>query len=64
MGLGCNAAERGMGVSAIVSSEFEPGVGDGSSTWATKGILCGNGDMSIISTQPGDEEGGRGGVVT
>jgi hypothetical protein len=30
--------------------------------WAEKGTLCGSGDMSIMSTQPG-EDAGRGGVV-
>lgn len=54
-------AGRGMGLSVIISSE--PGVGDGSSTWAMNGTLWGNGDMSIISTHPG-EDAGRGGVVT
>ncbi len=58
---GWSEDERGTGDSIIVSSE--PGVGEGRSTWAIKGILCGNGDMSIISTQPGDEAG-SGGVVT
>jgi hypothetical protein len=53
--------ERGTGDSIMVSSE--PGVGDGRSTWAVKGILCGKGDISIMSTHPGDEAG-RGGVVT
>lgn len=57
---GFEVAERSVGVSNDMPSE--PGVGDGRSMWAEKGILCGNGDMSIMSTQPGDDAG-RGGVV-
>lgn len=56
----CDAG-RGTGESIITSSE--PGVGDWTSI-CTNGALCGNGDMSIISTCPGDDDGGRGGVVT
>jgi hypothetical protein len=59
---GCRALGRRAGLSSM-SSSLAPGVGDGASVWAMKGALCGNGDMSIISTQPGDDEGGRGGVV-
>lgn len=39
------------------------GVGDGTSTWPAKALFCGNGDMSIMSTLPGDDDGANGGVV-
>jgi hypothetical protein len=61
----CTGVELGPGDSreSRIGVSSEPGVGDGISTWDTKGPLCGNGDMSIISAQPGDDEG-SGGVVT
>lgn len=49
-----------------MSTAGEGGAGDGdaTSTWAQNGTLCGNGDKSIISTWPGEDEGGSKGVVT
>jgi len=45
------------------SSGVSTGDGEGSVTWWTKyGCLWGSGEMSMLSMQPGDEEG-TGGVV-
>lgn len=60
-------AGRGSGgESTIISSAGDcAGVGEGTSKCVTKGVLCGNGVISIISLKgTGDDEGGSGGVVT
>jgi hypothetical protein len=45
------------------SSGVSTGDGEGRVTWATKyGILCGSGEMSMLS-RPAGEESGTGGVV-
>lgn len=45
------------------SSGVSAGEGEGRVTWATKyGILCGSGEMSMLSI-PAGEESGTGGVV-